>query len=50
VDGDGHLTGDPSLIQLLGNARPDGRVDTHPARRRFSVAIAWLGALGLVAL
>jgi len=50
VDGDGHLAGDPSLIQLLGNARPAGRVDTHPAWRRLSVAIAWLGALGLVVL
>ena len=50
VDGDGNLAGDPSLIQLLGNARPAGRVDTHPAWRRLSVAIAWLGALGLVVL
>jgi predicted metal-dependent phosphoesterase TrpH len=48
VDGDGRLQGDPSLIRLLGDARPAGRVDTHPAWRRFSVAIAWLGALGLV--
>ena len=48
VDGDGRLQGDPSLIRLLGDARPAGRVDTHPAWRRLSVAMAWLGALGLV--
>jgi len=48
VDGDGRLQGDPSLIQLLGGVRPAGRVDTHSAWRRFSVAMAWLGALGLV--
>lgn len=50
VDGDGRLAGDPSLIQLLGDLRPAGRVDTHPAWRRLSMAIAWLGALGLVVL
>ena len=50
VDGDGRLQGDPSLIQLLGDTRPAGRVDTHPAWRRLSVAMAWLGALGLIIL
>ena len=50
VDGDGRLQGDPSLIQLLGENRPAGRVDTHPAWRRLSMAMAWLGALGLVCL
>jgi hypothetical protein len=50
VDGDGRLQGDPSLIQLLGEVRPAARVDTHPAWRRLSVAMAWLGALGLVVL
>ena len=50
VDGDGRLQGDPSLIQLLGEVRPAGREDTHPAWRRLSVAMAWLGALALVVL
>ena len=50
VDGDGRLQGDPSLIQLLGEVRPSGRVDTHSAWRRLSVAMAWLGALGLICL
>lgn len=48
VDGDGRLAGDPSLIHLLGNMRPAGRVDTHPMWRRLSVTLAWVGALGLV--
>jgi hypothetical protein len=47
VDGDGRLIGDPSLIQSLGDMRPRGRVDAHPAWRRLSMALAWLGALGL---
>ncbi|HVG55778.1 MAG TPA: CehA/McbA family metallohydrolase [Vicinamibacterales bacterium] len=50
VDGDGRLTGDPSLIQLLGDARPAGRSDLHPFWRRLSMTMAWLGALGLVVL
>ena len=48
MDGDGRLTGDSSLIALLGDVRLAGRSDPHPAWRRFSVALAWLGALGLV--
>ena len=50
VDGDGRLQGDPSLIQLLGDIRPAGRVDAHPNWRRLSMALSWLGALGLVIL
>jgi hypothetical protein len=50
VDGDGGLTGDPALIQLLGDVRPVGRVDSHPAWRTLSVALSWLGAAGLVVL
>jgi predicted metal-dependent phosphoesterase TrpH len=50
VDGDGRLQGDPALIQLLGNARPAGRVEAHPTWRSLSVAMAWLGAVGLVLL
>ena len=50
VDGDGRLQGDPSLIRLLGEVRPAGRADTHPAWRRLSVAMAWIGAIALVVL
>lgn len=50
VDGDGRLTGDPGLIQLLGDTRPAGRSDPHPFWRRLSITMAWLGALGLVVL
>jgi len=50
VDGDGGLTGDPSLIRLFGDVRPDGRSDPHPEWRRFSIALTWFGALGLVIL
>jgi len=50
VDGDGRFQADPSLVQLLGDARPAGRADVNPGWRRLSVAMAWLGALGLVLL
>ena len=50
MDGDGRLTGDPSLLHLLGDARPAGRTDPHGAGRRVSIALSWLGALGLVLL
>ena len=50
VDGDGGLQGDPSLMQLLGGVRPAGPVDAHRTWRRLSVALSWLGALGLVVL
>ena len=50
ANGDGRLQGDPSLIQMLGEVRPVGRVDMHPAWRRLSVAMGWLGALALVVL
>ena len=50
MDGDGRLTGDSSLIELLGDVRPAGRSDPHPAWRRVSVALTWFGALGLVVL
>ena len=50
MDGDGRLTGDSSLIELLGDVRPAGRSDPHPKWRRFSAALTWFGALGLVIL
>ena len=48
VDGDDRLTGDPSLIALLGDVRPAGRAEAHPISRWLAVAMAWFGALGLV--
>jgi predicted metal-dependent phosphoesterase TrpH len=50
VDGDGRLTGEPSLIQVLGDTRPAGRMDAHLWWRRFSIGLSWLGALGLIVL
>lgn len=50
VDGDGRLTGDPDLIQLVGKVRLAGRTDKHPAWRRASMTLSWLGALGLIVL
>ena len=50
VDGDGRLTGNSALIQSLGTARPAGRSDAHRGWRRFSLALSWTGALGLVAI
>jgi hypothetical protein len=50
VDRDGRLQGHPALIQLIGDVRLAGRVDTHPAWRRLSMTLAWLGATGLVVL
>ena len=48
VDGDGRLQGDPNLIRVLGVLRPEGRSNVNPVWRRLSLAMAWLGALGLV--
>lgn len=48
VDGDGNLTGDASLIALLGEVRPAGRSDPNRMWRRLSMALSWLGAAGLV--
>lgn len=48
VDGDGRLTGDSSLIDLLGDVRLAGRSDPNRMWRRLSMALAWLGAAGLV--
>ena len=50
VDGDGRLAGAPALIKLLGDARPAGRTDPNPTWRRLSIALSWIGALGLVVL
>ena len=48
VDGDRRLTGDSSLIELLGDVRLAGRSDPNRMWRRLSMALAWLGAAGLV--
>lgn len=48
VDGDGRLTGDSALIELLGDVRLAGRSDPNPVWRRLSMVLAWLGAGGLI--
>lgn len=48
VDPDGRLTGDSSLIELLGDVRPAGRLDSDPMWRRLSMVLSWLGAAGLL--
>jgi|SoiMethySBSTD1v2_1073268.scaffolds.fasta_scaffold02757_6 hypothetical protein len=48
VDGNGVPAGNPSLVQLLGAVHPVGRIDPSPAWRRFSMALSWFGAFGLV--
>ena len=48
VDDGGQLTGDSTLIALLGDIRPAGRGDPHPAWSRLSTVLSWLGAIGLV--
>ena len=48
MDGDGRLFGDPELVRMAEHHAPAGRVDTHPALRRASVGLAWIGLLTLV--
>jgi hypothetical protein len=48
ADGDGRLYGDPALVGLVQDAAPAGRSDEHPVWRRVSVALAWLGVLGVL--
>jgi len=50
VDQEGRRYGDPALVQLLGQAMPAGRSDEHAGWRRLSVALAWLGLLGMLLL
>ena len=42
------LHGDPELVRLVEANRPAGRVDMNPGWRRFAVALAWVGVLGMV--
>ena len=46
----GDLFGDPSLVDRVRQMPPRGRTDPHPAWRRLSVALAWIGLAGLVFL
>ncbi len=50
VDRDARLQGDPALIQLIGDVRLASRADPHPAWRRLSMTLSWLGAVGLIVL
>lgn len=48
VDEGGRLYGDPQLIELLGPAPLGERRDDNAAWRRVSVALAWIGLLGML--
>jgi hypothetical protein len=47
-DETGHLYGDPALVALAKQAIPHQPVDGNNGWRRLSVALAWLGMLGLL--
>jgi PHP domain-containing protein len=46
----GELFGDPSLVERVRQMPSRGRTDVHPAWRRLSVALVWIGLAGLLFL
>ena len=48
LDDTGQLHGDPALVALAKSSIPRPPVDTHAGWRRLSVALAWVGVLGLL--
>ena len=48
MDEHGALTGDSNLLQLLKTTAIVGRSDPHPAWRRLSLTLAWIGLLGVL--
>jgi len=48
VDEDRRLYGDPRLIELLGPNPLEERRDDNGAWRRVSLALAWIGLLGMI--
>ena len=48
IDQNGRQYGDPALVGLIAHATPAGRSDEQEGWRRLSVALAWLGLLGLL--
>ena len=50
ADDRGNLSGDPALVRLVEVNTPQGRSDRNRGWRRLSVALAWIGLLGLMLL
>jgi predicted metal-dependent phosphoesterase TrpH len=48
LDETGQLYGDPALVALAKQSIPHKPADTHAGWRRLSVALAWVGVLGLL--
>jgi hypothetical protein len=48
LDETGQLYGDPELVALVKRSIPRQPVDEHAGWRRLSVALAWIGVLGLL--
>jgi hypothetical protein len=48
IDQDGRPYGDPALVQLTAHLPPAGRSDEYSGWRRLSVALAWVGILGML--
>jgi len=48
VDQNGRQYGDPALVGLIAHASPAGRSDEQASLRRLSVALAWLGLVGML--
>jgi hypothetical protein len=46
----GELFGDPALVERVRETPLRGRTDPHPAWRRLSVALAWIGLASLLFL
>jgi hypothetical protein len=48
LDEDGQLHGDPRLVELIGPQSRTERPEAHRGWRRASLALAWLGLLGML--
>jgi len=48
LDEDGQMHGDPRLIELVGPRSSAEHPQEHPGWRRASLALAWLGLLGML--
>ena len=48
LDETGHLYGDPELVALARPSISRQLIDAHAGWRRLSVALAWIGVLGLL--
>ena len=50
ADEHGRLYGDPSLVERVRPAAPEGRADVHPSWRRLAVVLSWCGLAGVLLL